>query len=165
MKQLKRAMAFLLTFVLLLSSTTTIPVFAADTKEKSAGTVISVESKNAVPGGKVSIDVKIKNNPGILGATLQISYDEGLTLTEVAGGDAFSYLTLTKPSKLNSNCKFIWDGQDCKEEDIKDGTILTLTFEVSKDVQTKKPLNVKAEIADGDFYDNNINKSIFNIKF
>ncbi len=157
MKQLKRAMAFLLTFVLLLSSTTTIPVFAADAKEKSAGTVISVESKNAVPGGKVSIDVKIKNNPGILGATLQISYDEGLTLTEVAGGDAFSYLTLTKPSKLNSNCKFIWDGQDCKEEDIKDGTILTLTFEVSKDVQTKKPLNVKAEIADGDFYDNNLN--------
>ena len=44
-----------------------------------------------------------------------------------------------------------------KEEDIKDGTILTLTFEVSKDVQTKKPLNVKAEIADGDFYDNNLN--------
>ena len=67
MKQLKRVMAFLLTFVLLLSSITTIPVFAADAKEKSSGTVISVESKNAVPGGKVSIDVKIKNNPGILG--------------------------------------------------------------------------------------------------
>lgn len=56
MKQLKRAMAFLLTFVLLLSSTTTIPVFAADAKEKNAGTVISVESKNAVSGGKVSIN-------------------------------------------------------------------------------------------------------------
>ena len=123
MKKFKRLISCLLTIVLLLSQTS-IQIFAAD-GEKSEGknnkTVISVESKNAIPGGKVDVNVLIKNNPGILGGTLEFTFDKSLTLVKASNGETFSYLTMTKPGKFNSPCRFIWDGQECKDENIKDG--------------------------------------------
>ena len=158
MKKFKRLISCLLTIVLLLSQTS-IQIFAAD-GEKSEGknnkTVISVESKNAIPGGKVDVNVLIKNNPGILGGTLEFTFDKSLTLVKASNGETFSYLTMTKPGKFNSPCRFIWDGQECKDENIKDGTILTLTFEVSEDAETKKSFPIGVEVVNNDFYDKNL---------
>ena len=155
MKGLKRILSAMLVCILLVSL---LPFSAlAENGETETGTVISVESKNALQGGDVSVDINIKNNPGILGATLEISYDEGLTLVDSVSGEAFSYLSMTKPAKYSSKCRFMWNGQECREEDIKDGTILTLKFEVAEDAEVGKPLAVNAEILDGDLYDSNLN--------
>ena len=155
MKGLKRILSAMLICILLVSS---LPFSVlAENGETETGTVISVESKNALQGGDVSVDINIKNNPGILGATLEISYDEGLTLVDSVSGEAFSYLSMTKPAKYSSKCRFMWNGQECREEDIKDGTILTLKFEVAEDAEVGKPLAVNAEILDGDLYDSNLN--------
>ena len=98
MKQMKRVLSFLLTLVLLLTSATfSTPVKAAEKSGSSDAIVITVDSKTAVPGGKVNVNIVIKNNPGVLGATMEISYAEGLTLSNVTAGEAFSYLTFTKP--------------------------------------------------------------------
>lgn len=100
----------------------------------AAETDCRVEVKNAVAvaGEPVEVDVVVKNNPGILGATFKITYDSGLTLTAARSGEAFSALSMTKPGAFKSGCNFVWDGQEILPEDVHDGTILTLTFTVSE---------------------------------
>lgn len=103
----------------------------ADTAKKQV--TLSVQSQTAKPGATVDVTVDVKDNPGILGAAVSLKYDEGLTLTDATAGDAFSSLVLTKPGKIQSPCKFVWDGQEITADDIKDGTILKLSFKVSDD--------------------------------
>lgn len=154
MKKLKKFLSFCIALILLLSSVSVDMVTAA---ENTNETVISVESKNVVLGEEVSVDVVIQNNPGILGATLEFSFDEGLTMISASAGEAFSYLTMDKPGKYESPCRFTWTGQECTEENIKDGTILTLKFSVADDVETGKPLTITVNAPDGDVYDNDLN--------
>lgn len=103
---------------------------------------VSVEQVSAAPGETVEVDISIENNPGILGATFTLTYDEQLTLTNAQAGDAFGTLSMTKPGKFTSPCNFVWDGQELEEEDIKDGVILTLTFKVSDEAQVGENLSV-----------------------
>lgn len=154
MKKMKQYLAIVLSLFMIISIGPK-ELLAADT---SSTAIISVESKNVKPGETVNIDVSIKNNPGILGATLKLSYDEGLTLTDAKNGEAFSYLTMTKPGKMTSTCRFGWDGQECKKEDVKDGVILTLTFKVSKDVKAGKKLNISVSTDGENIYDNELKK-------
>ena len=63
---------------------------------------------------------------------------------------------MTKPGKFTSPCRFIWDGQECKKEDIKDGTILKLTFQVADDAEAGKSIPVSVNVVNGDFYDQNL---------
>lgn len=153
MRYMKKMIAIVLMAILMLSPVS-VQTYAASAT--GSQTVIKVESKNAVPGEDVTVNVNIENNPGILGATLEVSYDKGLTLTGASSGDAFAHLTMTKPGNFSSGCRFIWDGQECKEEDIKDGTILSLTFHLDKDVASGTPMKVKVNVLDGDLYDNNL---------
>lgn len=157
MKRGKKILSFLLALLLLLYPSSG-QVFAAESQSTGTEgkTTISVESKSALPGGKVEVDVLIKNNPGILGGTLEVTFGKGLTLTGAVSGDAFSYLTMTKPGKFTSPCRFIWDGQECKKEDIKDGTILKLTFQVADDAEAGKSIPVSVNVVNGDFYDQNL---------
>lgn len=95
---------------------------------------IFVNSVTASPKDtEVEVVVSVINNPGILGMTLAISYDEdAMTLVDAKNGDAVSdVLTLTKAKVLKNGCKFVWDGQEISPQEIKDGTLLTLTFDIS----------------------------------
>lgn len=160
MKQFKRFLSLLLVIAVLVSMVP-IEVSAADSKN-SEDVVISVENKTVLPGEEVSVDVFVQNNPGILGLTLEFEYDEGLTLTDAVAGEAFSYLTMTKPGKFVSPCRFTWDGQECSEEDVKDGTILTLTFKVADDMKEGGNLGVSVTVPNGDAYDNELNELAIN---
>ena len=97
--------------------------------------VLSAETVNAVAGSSsVSVDVKLRNNPGILAMVLSLYYDDSvLTLVDAESGEALSPLTFTKPGRYISPCRFLWDGQELDTKDIKDGTVLTLYFDVAKD--------------------------------
>lgn len=101
-------------------------------EEESVPSII-VSNASAHPGDRdAKIIVQVKNNPGILGMTLSLSYDESaLKLLDGSNGEAFKdVLAMTKPGKLEPQCRFVWDGQEISEENIKDGEILILTFEV-----------------------------------
>ena len=90
-----------------------LPANVVDIKAATGKTaIISVEGKNAIPGSTVSVNVSIKDNPGILGSVLRVEYDSKLTLTDAKSGEAFSTLVMTKPGKFGSPSKFVWDGQD-----------------------------------------------------
>lgn len=148
---MKKRVSSLLLALVLLVSLLPLGTLSAKAAESNAPT-ISVESVEAFPGSTVTVNVDIKNNPGILGAKLTLSYGEGLTLTAAASpeNNAFGALSFTKPGKLASPCNFVWDGTKLNEEDIKDGSILTLTFQVSDGVQEGQSIPVELSYAEGD---------------
>lgn len=151
MKKLKRFLSVFLALVLLVSA---VPV---DVKATESETKIFVESKNVTLGEEVSVAVCIQNNPGIFGATLEFTFDEGLKLIDATAGDAVAHLTMTKPGKYSSPCRFVWDGQEVTDEDIRDGVIVTLTFEIEEDVTLGTPLMISVGIPNGDIYDGELN--------
>lgn len=158
MKVTKKWLSLWIIVVLLASSVNHVTVSnAAKTDSTSSDLSVSVESGYASPGSVVNVNVNLKNNPGILGATLKFKYDSGLTLVGVNAGEAFAPLTMTKPGKLESPCQFVWDGQDISEKDIKDGVILTLEFQVGEEVELGTALNIDVTCNDGDMIDRNLN--------
>ena len=122
----KRAISLLCVISMLLSMMITV---------QAAGVGIAVENITLQQGSgteTVEVPIKISNNTGILGMTLQLEYGEGLTLTNVVKGDALTSLSFTKPGNFTDNpVKMVWDGES--ENDTSNGTIATLTFTVSKD--------------------------------
>ncbi len=94
---------------------------------------IIVSSKKVRIGNTAQIDVSIKNNPGIMNAVLSLAYDsDSMTLIGAENGTAFGNSVFTVPGKFFSGCNFVWDGLDVNN--VEDGTILTLTFEISENV-------------------------------
>lgn len=150
--RIKRIVASLL--VVLLTMLIMIP---ASVFGQGINPTITVQSVSDTAGSTVEIEVMIENNPGVLGATLQFTYDEGLTLTGATGGEAFSMLTMTKPGKFVSPCKFIWDGQDLNDDDVLDGTILTLEFVIDENAEVGREYNIKISYDDGDIVDSSLN--------
>lgn len=122
-----------------------LPVGASAAQEPT----VRVESVSASPGDSVEVDIVLEHNPGILGATLTFTFDQDLTLVDAQAGEAFSCLTMTKPGRFGSPCNFVWDGIDLTEEDIRDGVILTLTFQVSADAAVGEALPVSVSYAPG----------------
>lgn len=127
--------------------------------EKSTSPLISAESVHGTLGETVTVAIKAENNPGILGLILSVSYDENaLTLTKAENGETFKdILDLTTSKELRSGARFIWDGIDISPENIKDGNILYLTFEISKNAKAGK-YPVSVNINDGDAVNNNLSK-------
>ena len=110
---MKKRVSSLLLALVLLVSLLPLGTLSAKAAESNAPT-ISVESAEAFPGSTITVNVNVKNNPGILGQTLTVSYGEGLTLmTAVSPEDnAFSALNLMKPGKFVSPCNLCGTGQN-----------------------------------------------------
>ena len=116
------------------SNVTSDLTITATYEEISSGEpTISVDSVTAKAGDQVQVAVSLKNNPGILGMTLRLTYDESaMTLTEVTRGTALSEMTnFTKPRDLGSGCQFPWAAEVVEPEDATNGDILILTFSIS----------------------------------
>lgn len=95
------------------------PKFVVSTTTTSAGTT------------DVVVTVSIENNPGILGMTLKLNYDDSvLTLTKATKGAALYSHYFTKPKYFVDGCNFVMETMELEEEDLGDGVILTLKFTV-----------------------------------
>lgn len=123
-----------------------------------SGFTLSTGTAEASAGDKkVTVLISVKDNPGILGMRLSVSYDESaLTLTGASNGDAVSkVLTLTKAKTLRSGCNFVWDGIELDASDIKDGTVLELQFRVSDSAAAGK-YPIAIHYNSGDIIDNDL---------
>ena len=129
------------------------------TNEREDNTpVVVVDKITASAGDEVQVAVKIKNNPGVLGMTLSLYYDESkCTLESVTNGSAVEgVLNLTPSKTLGSGVRFVWDGIEITPEDVKNGDILVLTFKIDNNaIEGKIPLTLKC--FDGDVIDNDLN--------
>ena len=89
-----------------------------------------VDTVKSAAGDTVQVRISVKDNPGILGMRLTVSYNESaMTLTGAANGSAVS--DVLKARTLRSGCKFVWDGVSLEPGDIQDGDVLVLEFRVS----------------------------------
>ena len=149
----KRVMSIILVLVL---AFTCIPIGAITASASTEYTepTIFAESKYAAPGSSVEVNVNVKNNPGIAGATLSISYDSQLTLTNAVSGATFSKLSFTAPGKFTNPSSFLWDSESGQIND--DGTMLTLTFAVAEDATPNDNMNVNVSYYPGDIYNENM---------
>ena len=104
-----------------------------------------------------TFDVVLKNILSIVKMTpeseciLRLNYDENnLELQDVENGEAFkNILDLTSSKETKSGIRFLWDGIELSQNDIKDGTILIMKFKVNKNAQSGKyPITLKC--SDGD---------------
>ncbi|MBQ7572875.1 MAG: S-layer homology domain-containing protein [Clostridia bacterium] len=126
---------------------------------------ITVGKAEAKAGDNVDIEVKIDNNPGVLGMALAVEYDmDNLTLENAINGEAFSnVLDFTSSKTLISGTRFLWDGIELNPQDIKNGTILTLRFHISDTAKEGKyPITVAYRA--GDIVDNNLSNIDLNIE-
>ena len=160
MDSTKRIISMVLAIILVISLCPTSVIVHA---EEGAGTSFVVETVSAAPGTSVDVDICIENNPGILGATLKVTYDSNLTLTDATAGEAFAALDMTKPGQYVSGCNFVWDAQDISPEEILDGVILTLTFEVSEDAPVNQIFEVAVSADADDIFDTDFNDILFEV--
>ena len=123
---------------------------------ESVAPSIRVNNVQAHKGDKsIAVPIRIEDNPGVLGLTFSVSYDESaLTLTKAENGEAFAgALTMTHSREYTSGCLFTWDGVELAEKDVKDGTILTLYFDVSSKASGVYPVALRGLSA----FDSNLN--------
>lgn len=144
----KRIIAALLSLVMLLSC---IPVMAFAEGHPTA--TLTVSDIYTTPGSTVTIDVMIEDNPGILGATLKLSWNDGLILIGCENGTAFSELTFQKPSRYQNGCNFVWYGSSIAEA--ADGIILSLTFVVEENATDADIYDINITYGSGDVVDEN----------
>ena len=104
-------------------------------------------------GGIVDVTVEIKNNPGIIGAIISLTYDSDLTLIEAKAGKAWTKLDLTLPGQLNSPCNFVWDA--ISEEDDSNGSLIVLTFKVPEGVATGTKYGITMSYQKGNIINSN----------
>lgn len=155
---MKRIISCLLSLVIVFSAFGIVPISVEAAQPK-----LTVSSAKADAGKTVTVEVGLKNNPGIVSACVNVAFDDGLTLTDAKNGDAFpSSIQFIKPKqlsnggKINGNCNFVWSGADIKEKDIKDGIILTLTFSVSAEAKKGQTYNIRITSRKGDIVDKNL---------
>ena len=110
---------------------------------------ITVSDVKATAGSTIAVPVKISNNPGILGATLKITFDEGLTLLDGINGNALASHQMTPPGTFTSPCNFVWDKTELADKDIADGVLLTLKFKTPADAQLGAKYNISVSYDDG----------------
>ncbi|MCR5837852.1 MAG: Ig-like domain-containing protein [Lachnospiraceae bacterium] len=125
---------------------------------QESGMVMSATQVETQSGSKsIRIALLINDNPGIMGMTLAVKYNQKyLTLKSATNGDALSALTMTKGAVLKSGCKFTWDALEISDEEVKDGEVLVLTF----DVEDNAPVGtyeIEFLYEDGDIIDRDLN--------
>lgn len=160
MGSIRRIISMLLVVVLIFSLCPVYTSASAVTADK-VNTTFTVETVSGMPGDTVKVGVSIANNPGVLGATIKVTYADCLTLVDAEAGEAFAALDMTKPGKYVSGCNFVWDAQDVAEEDIHDGVILTLTFNVAANADVNQTLAVDISAAADDIFDTSFNDILF----
>lgn len=118
-------------------------------------TVIYAERVSVNKGtGEVAVDVRVINNPGIMGAVLKVSVDDKVLSFKGASKTGYLGLTLTSPGPKTtaSPYAFLLDAVELSEEDKKDGTLFTITFKI-KDTAAAGKFDIMLSYDQGAIFD------------
>jgi hypothetical protein len=124
---------------------------------------ISVSNASARPGTEFKVNVYLENNPGIMGAKLELTYGEGLTYvekeTEEIKGIKFSDLEMTQSGPSAGTKSFTFDAEKLTDEDSKvraqKGVILVLTFVLDENVEPGTEIPIEVKIVGNVYNENN----------
>lgn len=121
--------------------------------------IISAESVTVNKGtGEVTMNIRVVNNPGIMGAVLKVSVNDEVLAVSGANKTGYPGLTLTAPGSAatSSPYNFMLDSMELSADDKKDGTLFTITFKI-KDTSVTGKYDVKLSCNQGGVFDENYN--------
>lgn len=121
--------------------------------------IISAESVTVNKGtGEVTMQIRVVNNPGIMGAVLKVSVNDDVFAFTSASKTGYPGLTLTAPGSAaaSSPYTFMLDSLELSADDKKDGTLFTITFKI-KDTSVTGKYDVKLSCNQGGIFDENYN--------
>ncbi len=119
---------------------TLLPVFTASAKE-AAGYV--TDSKTVDVGETFTVNVAVKENPGIISLRLSINYDEtALSLEGVSDKKLFAGFTTPSP-QVSSPYILRWADSLATSNNISDGVFVTLTFKALRQGNTSVSVSHK----------------------
>ncbi len=121
--------------------------------------IISAESVTVNKGtNEVTMNIRVVNNPGIMGAVLKVSVNDEVLAVSCASKTGYPGLTLTAPGSAatSSPYNFMLDSLELSADDKKDGTLLTITFKI-KDTSVTGKYDVKLSCNQGGIFDENYN--------
>jgi len=115
--------------------------------------LITIGDVEAKAGEEIKVPLSIKDNPGIVGFILDVTFDTNvLTYINATPSTALGNLTLTTPGNVNAQpLVFLWDGLDA---DNTNGEFVVLTFKVA-DTATASEYAISASIRS--VYDQDLN--------
>lgn len=149
MKISKKVLSLFIALVMIITALpmNTLSALAAASKIPAT---ITVESNSAMPNSTVNVNVIIKDNPGIVGASITVNNTDELTLVDANSGPAFEALSFAKPGSFSNKNTFVWDAETVTADDIKDGVILTLSYKISAGakIDSNYPITVDCEYGD-----------------
>lgn len=138
-----------------------IPCAAAD-----SGKLI-VKSATASANENLVLEIAVSNNPGIIGAGFEISYDtEVLQLTKAENGQIFSSIYVQSQKITDEPYRMLWMDITAKTDKKADGTLMMLTFKVLKEnrAATVKIVPLAGNIFNYDLQDRDIAGCSFSLK-
>ena len=101
---------------------------------------IVVQSVQVQPGQEISVNIQLKNNPGIIATKIQVSYDsEKLSLVKISDGGLLGNGTMSADKNLSAIPYSIsWDDSTADEDQFGNGILVTLTFAVNDNTKTEE---------------------------
>nr|WP_243411798.1 dockerin type I domain-containing protein [Ruminococcus difficilis] len=144
--------------LLLFSSAAQITVYSAE------NAAVSADRVKADPGDTVDVKISISNNPGIVSATIRVTFDNSvLTLLKVTDSDMLG--SQAHKPELVSPYTLAWVNDTATSNYSDNGTIVTLTFKVSESAEKGKlyPIELSYDYNNYDIYDKDLNLIYFNV--
>jgi hypothetical protein len=129
------------------------------TYQKLEGHTVMVNSTSIKKGTKtVEVVISLLDNPGIASMKFDVQYDKALTLKSVVFDSAFgAYVTAPEPYKNPQSVSLISPLSDIHAS----GKMVTLTFEVSQDVQVSDLLSISLQLDTENIFDSNFDSVEF----
>ena len=128
-----------------------VAAYTADTTQP----VIYAQSQLVAKGtNEVTMNICVRNNPGIMGAVLKVSVDDNVFGFKEVQKTGFPGLSLTPSGSGNTSSPytFMLDAMELTEADRGDGTLFTITFTI-KDTNAAGAFDVNLSYEDGAIFD------------
>lgn len=136
----------------------TCSVTVIDDSVPSTNANVVVDSVKCVAGNRISVNVKLENNPGIWGMDLVVNYDKTkLTLNSVTNGMVFSDSEWTKGNLSGEKYILSYEAGGF-ENIIANGVIATLEFTVNDAANVNDFYEVSVSYKPGDIIDVGFNE-------
>ena len=151
-KMKKQSVLLLFLYVVLLSGLFAVTCSAnVVAEEEDEQAVFTVGDVTCGAGESVQVPISFNGERGICGATIRFSLDNGVKLTSIQAGPAFSTLSLTRPGNLDTLTPvLLWDGI---EEEQSNGVIAVLTCMAPEEEGTYQ---INARYEEGDIIDGSL---------
>ena len=102
--------------------------------EQNNTPTLTVGNVTAKAGDYIEIPVSITNNPGLLGMSFSMTYNDSIILidwVEEGSDNVFRGLNLQEPARYKNDCNLIWYGSSLRA--VKDGEAMIICAKIADD--------------------------------